>query len=121
MTQKFQNISFVVCSRNKSILVRNKPNVSEVLTSYLKQCNEPPWTSYFVKYENIKDDQWGKSHFNWSVGSSNYHILRTGCYPYIKYHCSKRPYEDLSIEDNFFRIIKCLNLGKYMTARTNIN
>lgn len=27
----------------------SKPSSSEVLTAYLKQCNEPPWTSYFVK------------------------------------------------------------------------
>lgn len=26
-----------------------KPKASDVLTAYLKQCNEPPWTSYFVK------------------------------------------------------------------------
>lgn len=26
-----------------------RPKVSEVLTTYLKQCNEPPWTSYFIK------------------------------------------------------------------------
>lgn len=26
-----------------------KPLASEVLTCYLKQCNEPPWTSYFIK------------------------------------------------------------------------
>lgn len=25
------------------------PKVSEVLTAYLKQCNEPPWTSYFIR------------------------------------------------------------------------
>lgn len=57
------------------------------------------------------NDQWGKSHFNWKAGDSNYHILRTGCYPYIKYHCTKRPYQDLEIEDKFFRIIKVMNLG----------
>lgn len=28
---------------------KGKPTSSEVLTSYIKQCNEPPWTSYFVK------------------------------------------------------------------------
>lgn len=27
----------------------SKPTASEVLTCYLRQCNEPPWTSYFVK------------------------------------------------------------------------
>ncbi|KAJ6637969.1 hypothetical protein Bhyg_10700 [Pseudolycoriella hygida] len=89
-----------------------KPRASDVLTTYLKQCNEPPWTSYFVKYSDVKDDQWGKSHFNWTLDSgNNYHILRAGCYPYIKYHCSKRPYQDLSLDDNFFRIMKVLNLG----------
>ncbi|XP_060523900.1 uncharacterized protein C15orf61 [Cylas formicarius] len=89
----------------------NYPTSSEVLTSYLKQCNEPPWTSYFVKYSTIKDDQWGKSHFNWHVGQSNYHILRTGCYPFIKYHCTKRIEQNLFLEDIFFRFIKILNLG----------
>ncbi|XP_044263716.1 uncharacterized protein C15orf61 homolog [Tribolium madens] len=88
-----------------------KPTSSEVLSCYLKQCEEPPWTSYFVKYSSVNDDQWGKSHFNWRVGNSNYHILRTGCFPYIKYHCSKRPEQNLVVEDYFFRCIKVLNLG----------
>lgn len=26
-----------------------RPKASEVLTAYLKQCNEPMWTSYFVR------------------------------------------------------------------------
>ncbi|KOB64458.1 Uncharacterized protein OBRU01_24243 [Operophtera brumata] len=38
-----------------------KPTSSEVLTAYLMQCNEPPWTSYFVKYSSVKDDQFGKN------------------------------------------------------------
>lgn len=89
----------------------NKPTSSEVLTSYLLQCGEPFWTSYFVKYSSIKDDQWGRSHFNWKAGQSNYHILRTGCYPYIKYHCTKRNQSNLKFEDLFFRLIKVINLG----------
>lgn len=88
----------------------DRPRASEVLTSYLQQCNEPPWTSYFVKYKSVQDDQWGLSHFNWTVGKSNYHILRTGCFPYIKYHCSKRPVQDLSLENLFMRVIKIANL-----------
>ncbi|XP_019865962.1 uncharacterized protein C15orf61 homolog [Aethina tumida] len=88
-----------------------KPTSSEVLTCYIRQCNEPPWTSYFVKYSSIVDDQWGESHFNWKVGNSNYHILRTGCWPYIKYHCSKRPEANLKIEDLFFRLLKAVHLG----------
>ncbi|KAL1375372.1 hypothetical protein pipiens_017530 [Culex pipiens pipiens] len=97
----------------KKILTAAKPKVSEVLTAYLKQCNEPPWTSYFIKYRDVQNDHFGRSHFNWTlpVTGTNYHILRTGCYPYMKYHCTKRPLQDLSVEDTFFRVIKVLNLG----------
>lgn len=107
------------------------PTASEVLSSYLKQCDPPPPPSFFIKlsfsqflqkemlqfcfvefqYSSIYDDHWGKSHFNWKVRNSNYHILRTGCFPYIKYHCTKRKVQDLTIEDTFFRIIKITNLG----------
>lgn len=65
-----------------------------------------------LKYKDVKNDQWGKSHFNWTLDSgTNYHILRTGCFPYMKYHCSKRPIDDLKMEDYFFRAIKVVSLG----------
>ncbi|KAG6455393.1 hypothetical protein O3G_MSEX009192 [Manduca sexta] len=109
-------LKFRVCNKMKILTLRiafysTKPTSSEVLTSYLKQCNEPPWTSYFVKYRSVKDDQFGMSNFNWKVGKSNYQILRTGCFPYIKYHCSKRIQEDLDTSDKFMRFIKIVNLG----------
>ena len=103
-------ISFPYSTTSVRKLVE-KPNVSEVLTCYLLQRSLPPWTSYFVKYSDIKNDQRGFSHFNWPVGDTNYHILRTGCYPYIKYHCTRRPHQDLSLEDKLFRAIKIMNLG----------
>lgn len=70
----------------------------------------------FLKYKDVKNDQWGKSHFNWTLDSgTNYHILRTGCFPYMKYHCSRRPIDDLKMEDYFFRAIKVVSLGKFFS------
>ncbi|KAF6204605.1 hypothetical protein GE061_018765 [Apolygus lucorum] len=97
------------CTKQRAMGFR--PKASEVLSAYLRQVNEPPWTSYFVKYSSVVNDQFAKSHFNWQVGRSNYHILRTGCFPYIKYHCSKRPFQDLSFEDTCMGVIKLMNLG----------
>lgn len=88
------------------------PKASTVLTNYLEQSKEPPWTSFFIKYSSVIDDQRRRSHFNWKVGDSNYHVLRAGCFPYIKYHCSKRPYENLEVEDKLFNILKIVNLGE---------
>lgn len=66
------------------------------------------------QYRDVQNDQWGQSHFNWTLDSgTNYHILRTGCYPYMKYHCTKRPIQDLSLDDAFMKFIKIINLGKF--------
>ncbi|KAI9562241.1 hypothetical protein GHT06_013206 [Daphnia sinensis] len=100
--------------------LKQKPNASEVLTKYLLQRDLPPWTSYFVKYDDIVNDQRGFSHFNWSVKDKNYHILRTGCYPYIKYHCTCRPHEDLSTEDSLFRLIKIMNFAIFLISHKEI-
>lgn len=42
---------------------------------------------------------------------ANYHILRTWCFPYIKFHCTKSEIKDLSMENKFYELIKVLNLG----------
>lgn len=94
-----------------------KPLASEVLTAQLADTKH--WTSYFVPYRSVVNDQFGWSHFNWTVPGGvdggddrNYHVLRIGCYPYIKYHCSTRPYhQGLPAEDKVFRWLKAANLG----------
>ena len=96
------------------LMVRDasRPKASQVLTCHLRQRRTPHWTSFCVRYNTVCNDQFGLSHFNWSVDGINYHILRTGCYPFIKYHCTQRPYQDLQLENRLFTIIKIVNLGK---------
>ena len=88
-----------------------KPLSSEVLTHHLRQRNTPSWTSYCVFQSDVINDKFGKSHFNWTVDDVNYHVLRTGCYPFLKFHCSKCPYQALDSEDLFFTVLKIINLG----------
>ena len=39
----------------------------------------------------------------------------------IKFHCSKRPYEDLSLEDYFYRGLKMINFGEFQSICLNHN
>lgn len=68
--------------------------------------------SRYVPYCFVKNDLWGKSHFNHDVDGVNYHILRTGAFPFVKFHCSQRPPQNLQLENVFYGALKVLNLGK---------
>ncbi|XP_052098803.1 uncharacterized protein C15orf61 homolog, partial [Mytilus californianus] len=99
------------CSQENSSICSTKPRSSDVLTCHLRQRNTPYWTSFVIYKRDVINDKFGKSHFNWCVDGANYHVLRTGCYPFIKFHCTKRPYQDLYSEDQFITVLKIINLG----------
>ncbi|CAD5206737.1 unnamed protein product [Bursaphelenchus okinawaensis] len=90
---------------------RQLPLASEVVAEYIRNRDHPSWTSFFLPYKCVQDDLYGEKHFNFPVDSCNYHILRVGCYPYVKYHCTKRAPQDLNLENNLFKVITALNLG----------
>jgi len=87
------------------------PKSSLVLSTMLSKSGLPYWTAWYVPRHQVVNDLWGQSHFNHAVDGENYHVLRTGAFPFIKFHCSKRPVQDLRIEDKFYGLLKILNFG----------
>jgi hypothetical protein len=91
------------------------PKASEVLRCHIRQRHYPPWTSYFLAQYDCLNDQFGQSHFEFDIDGRNYHVLRTGCFPFLKYHCTQRTKtndgNDLSFENRLYGFMKCFNLG----------
>jgi len=88
------------------------PKSSDVLRNHLKQRNYPHWTAWYVPCCDVENDLWGESHFNFEVEKDiNYHVLRTGAFPFIKFHCSKRRWENLQTENILYCFLKIINLG----------
>ncbi|KAI6203326.1 hypothetical protein M3Y94_00543200 [Aphelenchoides besseyi] len=59
----------------------------------------------------VQDDLFGEKHINLEVDGHNYHVLRIGCYPFVKYHCTQRPKQDLDFENRLYKAITVCNLG----------
>lgn len=103
------------------IKLNQRPTTSEVITCYIRLTNYPYWTSFFVPYSSILNDHYAFSSFNWLVDGHNYQILRTGCYPFIKYHCTKKEAENMSAQNKLFNMIKVVNLGIIILINSEFN
>ncbi len=53
------------------------PLSSEVLSEQLRQRGHPHWTAWYVPYCAVRNDLWGRSHFNFDVDGKNYQVCRT--------------------------------------------
>ena len=124
----YNNIKLSITSTSSSEKICHiKPKSSIVLETYLKQRNYPTWTAFYVAQSDIQNDLWGQSHFNFSIiqehhshekvnnkqfiSRKNYHVLRTGAFPFVKFHCTLRPKEDLTLENVFYNVLKIINFG----------
>ena len=124
----YNNIKLSITSSSSSEKICHiKPKSSIVLETYLKQRNYPTWTAFYVAQSDIQNDLWGQSHFNFSIiqehhsdekinnkqliSRKNYHVLRTGAFPFVKFHCTLRPKEDLTLENIFYNVLKIINFG----------
>uniref|UniRef100_A0A0N5CW22 Anoctamin n=1 Tax=Thelazia callipaeda TaxID=103827 RepID=A0A0N5CW22_THECL len=38
-------------------------------------------------------------------------IFRTGCFPFIKYHCTRGSWQDFSFENRLYKLITIINFG----------
>ncbi|KAI6178668.1 hypothetical protein M3Y98_00525700 [Aphelenchoides besseyi] len=90
---------------------KSRPSASLVVKSYIRQRHFPSWTSFFLPYKYVQDDLFGEKHINLEVDGHNYHVLRIGCYPFVKYHCTQRPKQDLNFENQLYKAITVCNLG----------
>ena len=88
-----------------------KVRSSVVLSAYIRQRKYPSWTAFYMTQNSVKNDQFGQSHFNWKVDEVNYHVLRTGAFPFIKYHCTKSAHADLRLDNAFYGVLKFINFG----------
>jgi len=95
------------------------PKASEVLDAYLRQQASPFWTAYFVKQKDIVNDQFTQTCFIHRIDEKNeYLILRTACFPFVKYHCSKITKKEhnlvqIKLQNKFYNMIKIMNLGQF--------
>ena len=101
------------------------PCASEVLRCYILQENCPHWTAFFVRYKDVVNDQIRLSCFLQVIENNEYLVLRTGCFPYIKYHCSKIERgsyntKDVKLCNYFLNFIKLANLGMILSVATFI-
>ncbi|KAA0199948.1 hypothetical protein FBUS_00143 [Fasciolopsis buskii] len=93
------------------IYFRSSLKASKLLIYVLRQKGHPPWTAFYVRQWDVLDDLWGKSCFNFEVDKVNYQILRTACFPLIKYHCTRCGPVELKHVDRFYLFLKIVNLG----------
>lgn len=93
--------------------VQRRVPAERVLEACLRKQGLPWITSFFLDLDTCDGHalRW-RSHFRVQVEKANYNILHVGCFPFIKFHCTRAESARSLVLDNILiNCLKAINCG----------